>query len=107
MLDTRAVEYNMANEIVETHKSAGTDQRTVELMTEGSGTIRCEIHKPINSIWNKEEFPEEWKESIIYQCIRRVIKIIVMIEGYHVCQLVRNFYPTFSASCNSMCRECY
>ena len=24
-----------------------------------------EIHKLINSVWNKEELPEEWKESII------------------------------------------
>ena len=28
-------------------------------------TICCEIHKLIISIWNKEELPEEWKESII------------------------------------------
>ena len=27
--------------------------------------IRCGIHKLIISIWNKEELPEEWKESII------------------------------------------
>jgi hypothetical protein len=24
-----------------------------------------EIHKLINSIWNKEELPDQWKESII------------------------------------------
>jgi hypothetical protein len=23
------------------------------------------IHKLINSIWNEEEFPDQWKESII------------------------------------------
>ena len=31
----------------------------------GGRTIRGEIHTLIISIWNKEEFPEEWKESII------------------------------------------
>jgi hypothetical protein len=31
----------------------------------GCKTIRCEIHKHINLIWNKEELPEEWKESVI------------------------------------------
>ena len=31
----------------------------------GDRTIRSEIHKLINSIWNKEELSEEWKESII------------------------------------------
>jgi len=40
VLDTKAVEYNMAIEIVETHKSAGTDQSTEELMTEGSRKFR-------------------------------------------------------------------
>jgi hypothetical protein len=28
-------------------------------------TIRSEIHKLINSVRNKEELPEEWKESVI------------------------------------------
>ena len=31
----------------------------------GGRTICCAIHKLIISIWNKEELPEEWKESII------------------------------------------
>jgi hypothetical protein len=49
----------------------------------GSRTFRCEIQQLINSIWNKEEMLEEWKESIIGPVLRRVIKqIIVMIEGY-------------------------
>jgi hypothetical protein len=28
-------------------------------------TLRSEIHKLINCIWNKEELPKQWKESII------------------------------------------
>jgi hypothetical protein len=36
-----------------------------ELIKTGGRTIRCAIHKHIISIWNKEELPEEWKESII------------------------------------------
>jgi len=28
-------------------------------------TIRNEIHKLIICVWNKEELPEEWKESVI------------------------------------------
>jgi hypothetical protein len=31
----------------------------------GGRTIRYETHKLFNSIWNEEELPEEWKESII------------------------------------------
>jgi len=28
-------------------------------------TISSEIHELINPTWNKEELPEQWKESII------------------------------------------
>jgi len=31
----------------------------------GGRTIYCEIHKLRISLWNKKEFHEEWKESII------------------------------------------
>ena len=45
--------------------SPGTDQIPAELSKAGGRTIRHEIHKLIVSIWNKEELPEEWNESII------------------------------------------
>jgi hypothetical protein len=35
------------------------------LVKAGGRKISCEIHKLTDSIWNKEELPEEWKESII------------------------------------------
>ena len=28
----------------------------------GGRIIRSEVHKLMNSIWNKEELPEEWKD---------------------------------------------
>ena len=37
----------------------------------GGRIIRSEIHKLINSIWNKEELPEEWKESSIVPLYRK------------------------------------
>jgi hypothetical protein len=46
------------------HKSPGTDQIPAELIKAGGRIIRSEIHKLIISIWNKEELPEEWKESV-------------------------------------------
>ena len=46
------------------HKSPGIVQIPAELIKAGGRPIRCEIHKFIISIWNKEEFPDEWKESI-------------------------------------------
>jgi len=69
----------MAIEKLKRHKSPGIDQIPAELIKEGSRTIRSEILKLINSIWNKEELPEEWKDSIILPIDRRVINEILLI----------------------------
>jgi len=45
-------------------------------------TIRYDIHKLINSIWNKEELSEEWKESIFVLIFRKVDEILVIFEAY-------------------------
>jgi len=37
----------------------------------GGRAIRYEIHKFIIYIWNKEELPEEWKESIIVSIYKK------------------------------------
>jgi hypothetical protein len=63
----------MAIEKLKRHKSPGIDQIPAELIKAGGRTICSEIHKLINSIWNKEELPEQWKESIIVPIYRRVI----------------------------------
>jgi hypothetical protein len=31
----------------------------------GGTTLSSEIQKLINSVWNKEDLPQKWKESII------------------------------------------
>jgi hypothetical protein len=48
---------------VKRYKFTGTDQSPAELIQAGGNTLRFEIHKLINSIWNKEELPQQWKES--------------------------------------------
>jgi hypothetical protein len=88
-----AFEVEMAIEKLKRHKSPGIDQIPAELIKARGRIIRSEIHKLIISIWNKEELPEEWKESVIVTI--RVIKQIVTIEAYHFCQLHTKFYPTF------------
>ena len=65
MPEPSAFEVDLAIEKLKSHKSPGTDQIPAELIREGGGSIRLQIHKIIVSIWNKEELPEEWKESII------------------------------------------
>jgi hypothetical protein len=58
-------EVKIAIEKLQRHKSPGIDQIPAEMIKAGGRIIRSEIHKLINSIWNKEELPEQWKESII------------------------------------------
>jgi hypothetical protein len=58
-----ALEFGMAIEKLKGHKSSCTDQIPAELIKAGCGTIRSEISKLIYSIRNREELPEEWKES--------------------------------------------
>ena len=60
-----AFEVDLAIEKLKSHKSPGIDQIPAELIKEGGRTIRYQFHKLIFSIWNEEELPEEWKESII------------------------------------------
>jgi len=59
-----AFEFELAIEKLKSHKSPGIDQIPAELIKPGGRIIRCAIRKLIISIWNKEELPEEWKESI-------------------------------------------
>jgi hypothetical protein len=50
---------------LKSYKSTGTDQIPAKLIKAGVETLCSEIHKLICSIWNKEELPQQWKESII------------------------------------------
>jgi hypothetical protein len=85
----------MAIEKLKGHKSPGTDQIPPELVKAGGRTICSEIHKLINSIWNKEELPEQWKESIIVPIYKKGDKTDCSnIEAYHFCQPHTKFYPT-------------
>ena len=78
----------LAIEELKCHKSLGSDQIPSELIKARGRTIRCEIHKFITSIWNKEELPEMWKSRSLYLSIRREIKqTVVIIRAYHFCLL--------------------
>jgi len=66
-----AFEFELANGKLKSHKSPGIDQIPAELIKAVGRTIRCEIHKLIIAIWNKEELPEEWKESIIVRIYKK------------------------------------
>jgi hypothetical protein len=62
----------VAIEKLKSHKSPGIDQIPAELIKAGVGqfavrfiNLPCYQLTCIIAIWNKEELPEEWKESII------------------------------------------
>jgi hypothetical protein len=67
-----AFEVEMAIEKLKRHKSPGIDQIPAELIKAWGRIIQSEIHKLIIiSVWNKEELPEEWKESVIVPIYKR------------------------------------
>jgi len=85
-----AFEVELAVEKLKSHKSPGIGQIPAELMKAGGRTICCEIHKHINSIWNKGKLPEKWKELSLYLSIRRALnKLYIITVSYHVCQLYK------------------
>jgi hypothetical protein len=72
----------------------GSDEILLELIQTGSETLLSAIHKLINSIWRREELPDQQKESIIVPIHnKRMIKLtVVIIVGCHCYQLHTNFY---------------
>jgi hypothetical protein len=50
---------------LKSYKSPGTDEILAELFKAGGETLYSEIQKFIYCIWNKEELPQQWKESLI------------------------------------------
>jgi hypothetical protein len=59
------VEVEIAIGKLKSFTSPGTDQIPAELIKAGGEVLCSEIHRLICCIWNKEELPQQWKESII------------------------------------------
>jgi hypothetical protein len=59
------VEVEIAIGELKSYKSPGTDQIPAELNKAGGETLYSDIHRLICSIRNKEELPQQWKESVI------------------------------------------
>jgi hypothetical protein len=59
------VEVEIAIGKLKSYKPLGTDQILAEVIKAQGETLCSEIHRLINSIWTKEELPQQWKESII------------------------------------------
>jgi hypothetical protein len=46
------------------YKSLDTDQIPVELLKTGGEILYIEMHRFIRSLWNGQQLPQQWKESI-------------------------------------------
>jgi hypothetical protein len=56
---------------LKSYKSSGADYILAELIKAGGETLYSEIRRPICCIWNKEELPQQWKESIIVSIYKK------------------------------------
>jgi hypothetical protein len=89
-----AFEVELTIEKLKNHKSRGIDQIRAEMTKEGGRTIHYKIHKLFIFIWDKEELPEEWKNSIIVPVYTTDDKqIVVIIGAYKRCHLCTKSYP--------------
>jgi hypothetical protein len=61
----RSTEVEIAIAKLKKYKSPGSDQIPTELIQAGGEILLSAIYKLINSVWNKEELRNQWKESII------------------------------------------
>jgi hypothetical protein len=88
--DVRQIEVHMAEPLVtgsshleveiaivklKKYKSPTSDQIPAELLQAGDGMLLPAIHKLINSIWNKEELPDQRKEPNIVSIHKKGDKI--------------------------------
>jgi hypothetical protein len=72
------------------YKSPGSDQIPEELFQAGGEILLSEIHKLINSVWNKKELPNKFANMGI-----KLIAVIVV--GYHCYQFHSKFHRISSS----------
>jgi hypothetical protein len=56
---------------IKRNKLPGFDEIPADLIKAEGRTICYEIHKFINSVWNKEVLPEDWKGLVIVSICRK------------------------------------
>jgi hypothetical protein len=95
---TRAFVVETPVENLKRHK--GIDHIPAEMIKAGGRIICTEIYKLINSILNKEELPEQWKESITVPIYKLGNETDCSnYRGISLCQLHTKFYPPSFCQC--------
>jgi hypothetical protein len=75
-------------------KSPGSGQIPAELIQAGDKILLSVTHKLINFSWNKEELPNQWKESIIVPVHKMGDKTVC--NNYHGISLLSTSYNILS-----------
>jgi hypothetical protein len=76
------------------YKSPSSDEITAELIQAAGEILLSAIHKLINSVWNKEELPDQWKESVILIIDKKGDK--TNCNNYHGISLLSTSYKMLS-----------
>jgi hypothetical protein len=65
------------------------------LIKAGGETLRHEIHKLVCPLWNKEELPQQWRESVVVPIHKKKVTglTVIIIEESPTYQLPIKFYP--------------
>jgi hypothetical protein len=66
------------------YKSPIRDHTLEKLIQIGGESLQSEIHKLTDSIWNKEELPDQWTECVIVPIYKkdRLCDLVVRVLGY-------------------------
>jgi hypothetical protein len=100
-----ALKVELAIEKLKSYKSPGIDGIPAEPIKAKGRTIRPETNKLINSVWNKEELHEEWKESVVLPICKKGDKTdFSNYRVYQFCQLHTKFIQHPATNINSIFR---
>jgi hypothetical protein len=92
VLGPSCLEVDIAIAKLKKYKSPVSDLILAEVIQAGGEMLQCVIHKLINSVWNKEELHDQWKESIIVPVHKKGNETVIIIVEYHCYQLHTKFY---------------
>jgi hypothetical protein len=76
------------------YKSSCSDDIPAELIQSEGEILLSSIHTLINSVWNKEELPDQWKKSIFVPVYKKVDK--TGCNNYRVISLISTSYRILS-----------
>jgi hypothetical protein len=99
------VEVEIATGKLRSYKSPGTYQILAELIKARGETLYSETHRLICCIWNKEELPQQWKESIILPIYKKEDKTDCNnYRGISILSTAYKFIQHSSGQVNSICQ---